>query len=242
MKKNLLPILLALALCLSACTAPVNDSTEASTSATETADTMTDTTTIQTDATSGTGATNAAPIPVSELPLPEETTSFAFSSGAGAWYSHIKLNRDGTFTGHYSDSEMDIGEGYPNGSAYICDFSGRFANFEKVNDYTYKMTLADLQSQRPEGQEWIENGIRFISSVPLGLVDTLNDRECKEFILYLPDAPVAQLHAEFLSWSPYRSEYNTNPNATLSCYGIWNVTTNGGFFDGFFSDRFEQKA
>ncbi len=232
MKKFLFVFVLLFLFSLSACMLPADNAPEASTVANE----MTDATTVQTDATSGTETTEAVPVQDDKLPLPEETVKFAFSSGAGAWSSGITLNRDGTFTGHYSDSEMGItGEGYPNGSAYICDFTGKFVNIEKINDYTYKMTLADLQTQKPEGQEWIENGIRYIASEPLGLVDTLNHRECTEFILYLPDAPVDQLNAEFLSWSPFKSKYNTDAKQTLSCYGIWNVTTNDGFFDGFFS-------
>ena len=91
--------------------------------------------------------------------------------------------------------------------------------------------MAEEREKEAE-QEWTENDIRYISSVPLGLVDQFNGRECTEFVLYLPDAPVAQLQVDFVSWSPYRNTYEGNPNATLSCYGIWNVTTNDGFFYG----------
>ena len=40
-----------------------------------------------------------------------------FSSGAGGWSTELKVADDGTFTGAYHDSEMELtGENYPNGT------------------------------------------------------------------------------------------------------------------------------
>ena len=165
------------------------------------------------------------------LPLPQEGMEFSFLSGAGGWRTVLWLNRDGTFTGAYSDSEMgEMGDDYPNGSIYLCNFYGRFEIIEQVNDYTYAMTMAELITENPEGEEWIEDKIRYVASEPYGLNDPLNGQECTDFILYLPDTPVDQVPEEFLSWWPYRHAPETERKATLSCYGILNVTTEYGFF------------
>ena len=64
--------------------------------------------------------------------------TFAFSSGAGAWGTILTIQEDGSFEGNYHDANMgDIGEGYPNGSVYICEFSGKFTEPKKENNFTY---------------------------------------------------------------------------------------------------------
>lgn len=159
------------------------------------------------------------------LPLPEDTTKFYFSSGAGAWSSDLTLNKNGTFSGYYHNSDMgDSGEGYPNGTIYICEFTGIFKNIEKINDYSYKMTIINVNTKETIGKESIEDGVRFIASEPAGI------HGGTEFVLYLPNTPINELPEEFLYWWPLRYEHNNNPKDTLSCYGILNVATNDGFF------------
>lgn len=166
-----------------------------------------------------------------QLPLPQEDLEFSFLSGAGAWRTIITLKSDGTFNGWYLDSEMgEIGEDYPKGSAYTCNFFGKFDNIEKINEYSYKMTLTNIKTEKTVGEEWIENDIRYVASEPFGLNDPIDNKECTEFIFYLPDTPVEQVPEEFLTWWPYRYSQETYLKTTLSCYGILNVTTNYGFF------------
>ena len=166
-----------------------------------------------------------------QLPLPNDGTEFSFLSGAGAWRTIITLNRDGTFTGWYLDSNMvEIGEGYPQGSVYVCDFSGKFDGIEKINQYSYRMTLTDVKTEKVVGEEWIEDGVRYIASEPYGLFDTFNNQECTEFIFFTSDTPIDQVPEEFLLWYPFRGSLEEDPKTTLSCYGILNVTTNVGFF------------
>lgn len=161
-----------------------------------------------------------------QLPLEEETVEFLFMSGAGAWSTQLSLNRDGSFTGVFHDSEMgDRAEEYPNGSVYICNFSGVFTDIRQVSEYAYAMTLADLQTEHQEGEEWIEDEIRYIASGPYGLEGGT------EFVLYLPDAPLDQMSEVFLFWWPHRYEQAENPRDTLDCFGILNVEMEHGFFD-----------
>lgn len=159
------------------------------------------------------------------LPLSEKSVKFSFLSGAGGWSTELTLNADGTFSGEYSDSELgSFGDDYPNGTYYVCSFSGRFTDIQKNDEYSYKMTLENIDTEKTIGEEWIKDGIKYIATTPYGLEGG------KDFIFYLPDTPIDTLSEEFLSWWPYNFEQKTNPKTTLSCYGILNVATEEGFF------------
>lgn len=167
------------------------------------------------------------------LPLPSENTEFSYLSGAGAWRTVLTLNKDGSFSGFYLDSEMgEFGDDYPNGSAYTSTFSGKFEVIEKINDYSYKMSLSNLETEIPVGEEWIEDEIRYIATLPNGLYNQLSGQLSSEFIFYLPSTPINSLSEEFLSWWPYRYSESSDSITTLSCYGILNVETNDGLFSG----------
>ena len=59
---------------------------------------------------------------------------FYFSSGVGGWATELKVYADGTFEGHYYDSDMgDTGDDYPNGTQYDCRFKGKFSTPEQVS-------------------------------------------------------------------------------------------------------------
>lgn len=161
-----------------------------------------------------------APVSAS-LPLSKENMEFYFLSGAGAWRTVLTLHADGTFSGFFLDSDMgDMGDDYPSGTAYICNFSGRFDRFAQMDDHSWSMTLAEIQTERTAGEEWIADTVRYVASEPYGLTGGT------EFVLYLPDTPAAGLSEGFLSWWPYRFEALD----TLSCFGIHNVATGDGFF------------
>ena len=164
-------------------------------------------------------------MPPEEPVLPDVfPLEFTFSSGAGAWRTVVTLNRDGTFQGSYSDSEMgESGEGYPNGSVYVCTFQGRFEPIRAVDSHTYSLTLAELSSADAEGREWIADGIRYVASAPYGM-ETGTD-----FFLYTPETPLEALSEEFLSWWPGRYD-SGGAQTTLACYGLCNRETGCGFF------------
>ena len=166
--------------------------------------------------------------PVPELPLPDAfPVELVFSSGAGGWSSAITLNRDGSFQGTYHDSEMgEQGPDYPDGTVYLCDFSGQFDHIQKENDTTYSMTLSQVISQRPAEEEWVDRGVRYVASIPYGL------EQGKDFLLYTPDTAVAGLSEEFLSWWPQRYLPEENTPQTLTFYGLYNEEMGYGFFGG----------
>ena len=241
MRKNLILWVLVLAMGLSACGGAGAETTVPTTLPRETVPTTVapeaETTEPVPTETLPTEPVPTEPIPVETepaetvpeavlLPLTEETVEFLFMSGAGGWSTQLSLNRDGSFTGEFHDSEMgDRTEEYPNGSVYICNFSGVFTDIRQVSEYAYAMTLTDLQTEHQEGEEWIEDEIRYIASGPYGL------EESTEFVLYLPDAPLDQMSEVFLFWWPYRYEQAENPRDTLDCFGILNVEMEHGFFN-----------
>ena len=163
-----------------------------------------------------------------EVTLPEDLPiELEFASGVGGWASYLTLERDGSFSGfYYSADRGDCGEDYPNGTMYICDFSGRFSDIEKADEHSYSLTLAELNSKHEVGEEWIENEVKMIaiSSRPYGVEDG------DEYILYLPDTPMDALNEDFLSWWPGQYGSDAMPK-TLEGYGLYNVKMGYGFFE-----------
>jgi hypothetical protein len=159
-------------------------------------------------------------------PLPEDfPRGFIFASGAGAWGSSLSLWPDGTFTGSYHDSEMgENGEDYPNGTVYQSEYKGKFTKIEKLNDWSYALTLGEISTTDPVGEEYVSDGIRFVAAEPHGLTGG------REFILYTPEAPTAELPLEFLEWNPGGYIWIEENHETLGSYAIHNLATDHGFY------------
>ena len=159
-------------------------------------------------------------------PLPEDfPMGFVFSSGAGAWGSSLTLYPDGTFAGSYHDSEMgENGEGYPNGTVYQSEFSGEFGSVRKLNDWSYTLTLTEINTTESVGEEYIEDGLRFVAAEPHGLTGGT------EFILYTPEAPTAELNEEFLSWNHGGYIWIEENHEILGSYALRNLATEHGFY------------
>ena len=128
----------------------------------------------------------------------EMPKDFVFSSGAGGWSTDIEISEDGSFTGGYHDSEMGaIGDGYPNGTVYVCTFSGRFSDPEPTDkEYIYSTKLVELNIRAKEkiGTEEIADDTLYIYSSPYGFDDA------DEFLIYLPGTPLSELSEECRSW------------------------------------------
>lgn len=157
------------------------------------------------------------------LPLDNSSISLTFSSGAGGWRTTMILNNDGTFEGCYSDSEAgDSGEEYPYGSVYYCNFSGKFKDIKKINDYSYSMTLDNISTNNRG--DYIEDNIRYVASDPYGM------ESVTEFIFYTTDTPFTELSEDLLSWCPNYYLYQQGTLTTLDCYGLYNKEMGYGFF------------
>lgn len=152
-----------------------------------------------------------------------------FSSGVGAWYTKLIIHSNGSFSGEFRDSNMgEIGDEYPNGTAYECIFSGYFSKPQQVNDYTYSLTLETIKIQGNIGESRIENGTLYKTTTPYGLMNSDDTDYAKEFLLYTPQTPTAEMREDFLSWWPER--FGAEPDGKLLIYGLQNLETSDGFF------------
>lgn len=146
---------------------------------------------------------------------------YMFTSGIGAWGTFMTLHSDGSFDGEYHDSNMgESGNGYDS-TMYSSKFSGHFKNPKKINAYTYSFELSDIQYENTPGTEEIKNfenserKVRTIYSEAYGLHDA------DIIYIYTPDAPMATLPEEFLSWAArYRNDSIKN-SPKLSCQGLY---------------------
>lgn len=164
-------------------------------------------------------------------PLAEEPFSFAevanlefwFSSGAGAWRTVLYIHEDGTFEGSYLDSDMgDLDEvAYPNGTRYYNTFTGRFTEPERVNDYAWRMQVAELNHTFPFGEELMD-GFRWVYSEAYGIYGA------EDVYLYLPGAPLAELPEAYRSWVGYYDLTQTE-ETELPFWGLYNEAQQDGF-------------
>ncbi|MFV0519171.1 MAG: hypothetical protein ACK5LY_02745 [Lachnospirales bacterium] len=154
-----------------------------------------------------------------------EGLDFHFSSGAGAWGTYLELGEGGTFFGEYHDSDMgDIGEGYPNGTQYYCEFDGKFVLEEKIDDYTYLLTLEELNYEIPENE--IIEGVYRVYTDPYGVEGD------DKFILCLPGKPLSELSETVVSWGGfwiYGDE--TQIQESYDCYILYGTTTEQAFYN-----------
>lgn len=152
----------------------------------------------------------------------EMAGEYVFTSGAGAWATMFTLEKDGSFSGQYMDSNMgETGSGYPNGTTYICSFEGKFAEPEQADDYTYTTRLESFREEGTPGEEYIENGIRYVYSYAYGF------DQAGEFRIYVPGTPLEALPEEFLSWVQFAAGMRGAED--LPFYGIYNVNGKCGF-------------
>ena len=52
---------------------------------------------------------------------------------------------------------------------YVCNFKGEFELLEKIDKNSYKVKLVTLESEKPDGEMWIEDEVRYIASTPYGI-------------------------------------------------------------------------
>lgn len=159
---------------------------------------------------------------IEEIKQPLELT---FSSGVGGWYNSVVLNSDGTFKGHYQDTDMGtFGGDYPDGTVYICDYHGKFGEFKKVDETTYKLTLKELNTTTQK-EAWIKDKIMYVPSSPYGIEDG------EEFILYMPGTDKKNL-PEYIrdSWQLEGYMQQSKEAGKIPCYILFNPATESEFY------------
>ena len=154
--------------------------------------------------------------------VPDE---FYFSSGAGAWSTELTLFDNGAFKGSFHDADMGSDtENYPGGTMYTCEFTGRFTDFRKIDDYTWTMRLDTLSYVHAKDEEWASGGVHYIATDAYGISGG------DQFYLYLKGHPTSTLPEGYLSWARmYMGVYGDEMPAELNIYGIYNVAEENGF-------------
>ena len=151
-----------------------------------------------------------------------EGMEWSFSSGVGGWSAEMRIQPDGTFSGEYHDSEMgETAETYPDGTLYLCSFTGQMHMVEQVDENTWKIAVDSLQTDGQPGEESIEDGIRYVISEPYGISagDTM--------LLLAPGTPVSSLTEDMLFWS-HVNEAEQTPD-TLENYFLYSEKNASGF-------------
>ena len=138
------------------------------------------------------------------------TLQYEFCSGAGAWSTDFTIEKDGSFSGTYHDTDMGVtGEGYPNGTMYYSSFSGHFTDLTQVDEYTYEMSLSDISYQDTVGDTEIIDGVYYIYTEAYGLEGT------DTFRIYLPGTPRERLTEEEWFWIAVGNESETELTMTV---------------------------
>ena len=138
------------------------------------------------------------------------TLQYEFCSGAGAWSTDFTIEKDGSFSGTYHDTDMGVtGEGYPNGTMYYSSFSGHFTDLTQVDEYTYEMSLSDISYQDTVGDTEIIDGVYYIYTEAYGLEGT------DTFRIYLPGTPRERLTEEEGFWIAVENENETELTMTV---------------------------
>ena len=156
-----------------------------------------------------------------------ENLNFTFLSGAGAWCTMMTIAEDGSFHGVYEDGDMGSqGENYPNGTAYYCEFQGKFSEPVKKDTYIYSTSIEELTYHNPAGTEEIKDGVRYIYCDAYGL------DEPEEILIYLPGMPIKDLPEGYLSWvkGNWWMDFEfPKTYTTLPFYGLYNANSDQGF-------------
>lgn len=151
-----------------------------------------------------------------------------FSSGVGGWSTTIQFSADGSVELSFHDSDMgSTGEGYPNGTVYVRNCVLHLAELERLDDYRWTARVVEKNLDGlEEGEEWIEDDIRYVWSEPYGLTDA--DR----VYIYLPGAPTNELPREFMRWISMPRAWGDDVPLLLPCWGLYSVNDETGFSGG----------
>lgn len=139
--------------------------------------------------------------------------NMAMSSGAGGWYTQLNFKKGCTFTGIFSDYDMD--------TRYYSEFSGKFTDVYKVNDYMYTMRLSSLNYQVRVGNRWYEDGVEYIGSSAHGIEGG------STFYFFLPNTPKELIPYD--AWG-YAAYYEGSDSPYLEAYCLYNVSEGTAFF------------
>lgn len=137
------------------------------------------------------------------------------------WGTTVNLDNDGSFTGKFIGLKIDdTGSNYPNGTVYIREFNGKFTEPKQIDKYTYSTKLESSLNLvgGANGEEYCENGVKYIYCNPVGF------ENADEFYIYLPGIKITDLPKELVSM--YHLTFQVSE--TLQYYTIYNTGSKHG--------------
>jgi hypothetical protein len=152
----------------------------------------------------------------------EAALHYDCDAGSGGVYRSLTLNSDGSFTGGYVGNTYETATGYPGGTVYVSNFSGKFSTPQRVSEHVYVMRLEELNLKGNVGDVDYEWGRRYITVEPEGFL------KYGTFYLYLPGIATSELSYSFLNWDPIYG--NTKIYPYLTYYGIYDVSAGTGYY------------
>ncbi|MBQ4227866.1 MAG: hypothetical protein II697_06635 [Clostridia bacterium] len=121
---------------------------------------------------------------------------WSFTSGAGAWSTDLRILEDGSFAGEFHDSEMgESDEKYPDGTVYLCSFTGQMTLLGANDEYSWKVRVENLTIDSGMADEEIDGTLRFVKTEPYGI--SAGD----EMLLYRPGTPISVLPEDMHMWA-----------------------------------------
>ena len=134
-----------------------------------------------------------------------EGKTFVFASGAGGWGTDYEMGADGTFTGTYHDSDVDV--------VRKAEFEGRFEVGEQIDETSYELELAEFTRTSPASGTEDADGytIEYQDSV-------YGFDQCRDFRLLLPDTPTNSLTEGQKLWAGRHSTDPTLRVFAVTCY------------------------
>ena len=145
--------------------------------------------------------------------------TFVFSSGAGAWSTTLTIQEDGSFSGQYSDSDAgSYSDAYPNGTQYLCDFTGQLSQPVIVNENTFSVKVEEMKFANQPGTEEIMNDVRVLYSECNGLA------EGDELFIAVPGTPLEDIDAEYRSWLGFYDLSSLDEITLLPYFALLNET------------------
>lgn len=145
--------------------------------------------------------------------------TFVFSSGAGAWSTTLTIQEDGSFSGQYSDSDAgSYDDSCPNGTQYLCDFTGQLSQPVIVNENTFSVKVEEMKFANQPGTEEIMNDVRVLYSECNGLA------KGDELFIAVPGTPLEDIDAEYRSWLGFYDLSSLDEITLLPYFALLNET------------------
>ena len=161
--------------------------------------------------------------------------SFEYYSGSGYRRITLNINDDGTFTGgcHSSENVWElVGDTFYRVTE-ICAFSGKFSIPEKINEYTYGMTLESIEIEDAPAEYFTEAedpSTLYIYSDPYDFLEVGD-----EFTIYLPGTPTQDLPEDFVWFPSIGVDMDMCSEFPTGLYALYNGKTGlAGFGEDYF--------